>query len=311
MAAKRRRITKEIEAEAFSGFGIRDLGESVDLTALTAATVSTPMMASASSRGDGGGHNTKGAPGRASGSGSGGATPSRASASNPAAGDADMDKQTKQLLKLPVTTVATKLRTKSMKGYTEMLTAAQKAQQAAKDCTAYRDLLKAELPEPGDGSGEAGEHGGPESSEALDLADRPLLRQIKERFAILSALSDTAQTKIDTKKMEPVLKQLSQDGLGLLGLDQYYSEIFPDGQETQPKLMTIGNVQFLRSVQISLVKKAEQCLQIHQQAVDGIDFLKNLAKNLLTDVSQFKAFVEADRKAKEEEEKIAKCFGFG
>lgn len=71
-----------------------------------------------------------------------------------------------------------------------------------------QDLLTEELPEPA------------ESSEVSDLADRPLLRQIKGRFEILSVLSDTVQTKIDTKKMEPVLKQLSQDGLGLglLGL---------------------------------------------------------------------------------------------
>lgn len=74
--------------------------------------------------------------------------------------------------------------------------------------------------------------------------------------------------------------------------------------------MTIGNVQFLRCVQIALVKQPEQCLQIHQQVLDGIDMLKGLAKNLSTDVSQFKSFAEADRKAKEEEEKIVKRFGF-
>ena len=51
-----------------------------------------------------------------------------------------------------------------------------------------QDLLTEELPEPA------------ESSEVSDLADRPLLRQIKGRFGILSVLSDTVQTKIDTKK---------------------------------------------------------------------------------------------------------------
>ena len=91
-------------------------------------------MASASS----GGNNMK-----SKGKASGGGTPS-ALASDPAAvpfiGDADMDKQTKQMLKLPVTTLATKLRTKSMKGYTEMLTVAQKAKQAAKDCVPHSTL---------------------------------------------------------------------------------------------------------------------------------------------------------------------------
>ena len=128
-----------------------------------------------------------------------------------------------------------------------------------------------------------------------EAEDTPELQLLKSRAQCLRYLMDDRLRK--TKGNDPEKEQL----LAIVRGDGYFREQIDDNN-----LWTLGSIKYTRETLMETARTSSAVAALHDQCTKALQNVTVVAKAVQADIAQFAANVQAEQKAKQEEEQALK-----